>query len=66
MKEIEADGYITRAEDLTPVHDTCFNCNHYRYDISMKCYRCFAGRAIGKEDWRQKYPVCDMWERSRR
>lgn len=63
MKEIEADGYITREADITPTRNTCFNCFHYGYDIEHRYYRCYAGRAVGEEDWRQKYSVCDRWKR---
>ena len=65
MKEIEADGYITRDQDLSPIRDTCFNCNNYRYDFGKRRYRCYAGREVGKEDWRMKYSVCDLWERKK-
>ena len=63
MREIEADGYITREEDITPHRNTCFNCEHYVWDLLKHSYYCNAGRAVGEEDWRQKYSVCDMWVR---
>lgn len=66
MREIESDGFITRDEDVSPSRDTCFNCAHYKYDISERYYRCFAGRSVGEEDWRQKYSVCDLWEEKER
>lgn len=63
MREIETDGFVTREEDVSPIKNTCFNCHWYHYDIELRCYRCYNGRAVGEEDWRQKYSVCDRWAR---
>lgn len=61
-KEIEADGYITRFEDVTPIKHTCTSCGAYRFDIQKRRYVCTKGHSIGGTDWRQKYAVCDEWE----
>ena len=59
--EIEADGYITRDDDLSEQKHTCFNCGAYRYFIDIKHYKCIEGHVIDSADWRQKYSVCDKW-----
>lgn len=61
MKEIEADGFITRDADLSEQKRTCFNCGAYRYCIDSKHYKCIEGHVIDSADWRQKYNVCDLW-----
>ena len=61
MREIEADGFITRQEDISEERRTCFNCGAYRYFLDIKRYKCIEGHIIDAEDWRQKYSVCDRW-----
>ena len=61
MRETEADGYITRDEDLTQQKRTCFNCEAYRYFLDAKRYKCIEGHIVDAADWRQKYSVCDKW-----
>lgn len=60
-RETEADGYITRDEDLTQQKRTCFNCGAYRYFLDAKRYKCIEGHIVDAADWRQKYNVCDRW-----
>lgn len=61
-REIEADGYITRESDITPMKRTCFNCKCYVFDIVQRRYKCKCGHNVGGADWREKYEVCDKWE----
>lgn len=61
MKEIEADGFITRDEDVSKIKSTCYNCGAYRYFIDADRYKCVEGHVIDSADWRQKYTVCDRW-----
>nr|MBQ4455299.1 hypothetical protein [Clostridia bacterium] len=63
MKEIEADGFITREADVSQTKRTCFNCRHYKYDFYEREYRCTDGHVIKGPDWRQRYEVCDRWEK---
>ena len=63
MREIEADGFITREADLSPRKQTCFNCGNYVYSLFLKCYVCTEGHAVTDNDWRQKYNVCDSWKK---
>lgn len=63
MREIEADGFITREEDISQKKRTCFNCRFYQYSLFMKRYLCTQGHLVGESDWRQKYSVCDSWRR---
>lgn len=62
VREIEADGYITREADISPIKRTCYNCLHYRYDSKVKGYSCSGGHQVQSADWRMKYSVCDKWE----
>lgn len=61
MKEIEADGYITRECDLTPERRTCMNCRWYQYSIIIQGNACTEGHKVAPADWRRKYEVCDKW-----
>lgn len=61
-REIEADGYITRTEDVSPIKHTCFTCKHYKFDVTKRRYVCTNGYSISGTDWRMKYEVCDRWE----
>ena len=65
MREIESDGYITRDSDLSERKRTCFNCEHYNYSLSLKCYVCSEGHSVSDADWRLKYNACDEWRRKR-
>lgn len=62
-REIEADGYITREEDLTPIKSTCLNCKRYRYDENIRMFYCTNGHRLHGIDWRLKYSVCPDWEK---
>lgn len=63
MRGIEADGYITRGEDLTPRKRICLTCKNYHYDSSKRRYVCTQGHKVGEADWRFKYDICDEWEK---
>ena len=63
--EIEADGYITRDDDLSEQKRTCYNFGAYRYFIDIKHYKCIEGHVIDAADWREKYSVCDRWRRKK-
>lgn len=63
-KEIEADGYITRTNDLKQTQrKVCATCKHRKQDIILRRYRCSVGHLIDVADWRMKYEVCDKWEK---
>ena len=63
VKEVEADGFITREEDISPQNQTCNNCRWYQYSLITKIYVCMQGYTITDNDWRKKYNVCDKWGR---
>ena len=63
MKEIKADGFITRNEDITKIKKTCYNCGAYKYFLDSKRYKCIEGHIIDGADWRRKYCVCDRWKK---
>lgn len=65
MKELEADGFITRQEDISQEKHTCFNCGCYKYFLDSKRYKCIEGHVIDAADWRQKYSVCDRWRKKK-
>lgn len=61
MREIEADGFITRDNDLSEIRHTCYNCGAYKYFLDAKHYKCIEGHIVDGADWRQRYSVCDKW-----
>ena len=63
MREIEADGYITRECDLSPEKKTCANCRWYQYSLIVKGNVCALGHTVTPIDWRKKYGCCDSWEK---
>ena len=63
-KEIEADGFITRAIDLMQTErKVCANCKYLKHDDVLCRYTCVGGHLTDVPDWRMKYEVCDRWER---
>ena len=64
MREIEADGFVTREADLKQTEKrVCANCKYLKHDDILRTYRCSVGHLIDVADWRMKYEVCDLWER---
>ena len=64
MREIEADGFVTREADLKQtVKRVCANCKHLKHDNVLRTYKCSVGHLIDVADWRMRYEVCDKWER---
>lgn len=64
MREIEADGFVTREADLKQTEKrVCANCKHLKRDDVLRRYTCRVGHLIDVADWRMKYEVCDKWER---
>lgn len=61
-KEIEADGYITRESDISPIRHTCINCKQYIYNEGIRAFICTKGHKLHGADWRMKYEVCDDWK----
>ena len=62
-EEIEKDGFITRAEDTSKERRTCYNCRFYKYVLGYRTYKCMNGHVFNEPDWRQRYSVCDRWEK---
>ena len=62
-REIESDGYITREADLSPTKRICATCRYWKYEPIDRGHICVNGHSVHRADWREKYEVCDKWEK---